>query len=398
MGFWVHVRRAALALAGWGLLCLPALADATVNSIRLGLNGETTRVVIDADQVIDAEAFTLADPYRLVIDLPEVRFGLPQSDGDAGRGLVERYRFGLFRSGVSRLVLDMEAPFQVARFFTLKPQGPYGYRLVFDLAPTDRRSFLRQANKRRREAAPDPRPRRASPLPRADAKRVVVVDAGHGGVDPGTLSAKGVPEKDVVLAIAKAVRDRLEATGRYEVVLTRDRDIFIDLRRRVAIARAANADLFISIHADALDNRSVRGATVYTLSERASDAEAAALAAKENKADVIAGIDLAEEEPEVTNILIDLAQRETMNFSASFAGLLVPQLRKRHVLRTNSHRFAGFIVLKAPDVPSILLETGYLSNAQDARLLTSPKGRANLANAVTEAVDAYFKQVALADY
>ncbi|MGF1604771.1 MAG: N-acetylmuramoyl-L-alanine amidase [Rhodothalassiaceae bacterium] len=377
----------------------PSAAALTVESLRLGLNGTTTRVVIDVDQAVQAEAFALAKPYRLVVDLPEAQWQVPAAQGGQSKGLVERYRFGQFKPGTSRLVLDMAGPFKLVRFFPLPPQGTYGHRLVFDLAPVDRATFRAELQKRRRHArAPTLSVPTSNPAPRGDRRRVIVIDPGHGGVDPGTLSSTGVPEKQVVLDIAKTIKARLEQEGAYQVVLTRDSDIFLPLRERIAVARAAGADLFLSVHADALDNGRVRGATVYTLSESASDAEAAALARKENKSDLIAGIDLGNEAPEVTNILIDLAQRETMNFSARFAGFLIPELKRRHVVRTNSHRFAGFVVLKAPDVPSILLETGYLSNVQDARLLTSAKGRDALAESVTQAINRYFQTVAAADF
>ncbi|MCH7544333.1 MAG: N-acetylmuramoyl-L-alanine amidase, partial [Proteobacteria bacterium] len=192
-------------------------------------------------------------------------------------------------------------------------------------------------------------------------------------------------------AVARAVKARLEAKGRYRVVLTRERDIFLRLRSRVETARSAGADLFISLHADALKNRKVHGAAVYTLSEVSSDKEAAELAARENKADVIAGVDLTHENPVVANILIDLAQRETMNYSAQFATLLVAQLRRTGKTLRNAHRFAGFAVLKAPDIPSVLIEMGYLSNPKEERLLRQPAYQRKLADAIARAMDRYFE-------
>jgi N-acetylmuramoyl-L-alanine amidase len=238
-------------------------------------------------------------------------------------------------------------------------------------------------------ATPRPAP---IPAPRkGDAKRTIVVDAGHGGVDPGAVGATGTHEKDVTLAMAREVRRQLEATGRYRVVMTRDDDSFVRLRDRVNKARAANADLFMSIHADSMGRGDTRGASIHTLSETASDAETAALAARENRADVIAGIDLSAENKDVATILIDLAQRETMNRSATFAGILVTELgREIQLLPTNPHRFAGFAVLKAPDIPSVLIELGYLSNRQDEMLLTRPHHRAKVAAAVVKSVNAFF--------
>jgi N-acetylmuramoyl-L-alanine amidase len=230
------------------------------------------------------------------------------------------------------------------------------------------------------------------PQTTGDQRPVVVLDAGHGGVDPGAIGRSGIYEKEITLAMADELKKQLEATGRYQVVLTRDSDIFIRLRDRIALARAAGADLFISLHADAHSTSDLRGASVYTLSEQASDAEAAALATQENKSDVIAGVDLSHENEVVTNILIDLAQRETKNLSARFAAILVDELKADTLLLRNSHRFAGFAVLKAPDVPSVLIELGYLSSDQDEAELRSAKHRAKLGAAILRAVDGFFER------
>ncbi len=219
---------------------------------------------------------------------------------------------------------------------------------------------------------------------------VVAIDPGHGGQDPGAISLGGDYEKRITLAIARALREELAALGRYKVVFTRNNDSFIRLRDRIAIARAAGADIFVSLHADTISNDAVRGLSVYTLSERASDAEAAALAERENKVDLIAGVKLAGETPEVSNILIDLIQRETMNNSARFASLLVEELQQQTTLLPRTHRFAGFAVLKAPDVPSVLVELGYLSNESDERLLLSRPHRQKLARGIARAIDRYF--------
>ncbi len=227
--------------------------------------------------------------------------------------------------------------------------------------------------------------------PRPPAKRVIALDPGHGGIDPGTIGASGTLEKNLTLDVAREIKRTLEATQRYRVVLTREDDTFIRLRDRIQVARAAAAELFVSLHADALGDAKFRGATVYTLSDKASDAEAEALAQRENKADLIAGIDLTDEAPEVTGILIDLAQRETMNLSARLAGYLVQEMAHETQLLRRSHRFAGFAVLKAPDVPSTLIELGYLSNRQDETMLNQPAYRRRLANAMLHAIDRFFQ-------
>jgi len=411
------LRLAFLALAA--ALCIgsgprPAAAgqagETVVTDLRVGQNAKTTRFVLDLSHRVEFRVFTLADPYRVVIDLPAVVWRLPARPLPEGRGLLAKLRYGLFKPGTSRVVLDMNGPAAVDKAFLLVPLGVYAYRLVLDLVPTSRAAFLKRAGRPDAWAAsltPVPaRPRpgygtsktAVSPLPlrkprRGASKPVIVIDPGHGGVDPGTTSVGGIYEKHVTLAVAREMKAQLERTGRFRVVLTRGRDIFLRLRDRVAKGRDAGARLFISIHADAIKNRRVRGLSVYTLSERASDTEAEALAEKENKADLIAGIDLTNETPEVTNILIDLAQRESMNESVRFASLLINELRRKIRVLRRSHRFAGFAVLKAPDVPSVLLEVGFLSNRKDEKALRSKKYRAKLAAAVVRAVDGYFARV-----
>jgi len=291
------------------------------------------------------------------------------------------------------------------------------YRFVLDIAPGRQslgKSLASAPAARRPPPAPEVRPaarpkvsirqpRLRFPSPTRKpylgrAKRhVVVIDPGHGGIDPGAIGQSGILEKNITLAAARAIKARLDQTGRYKVLLTRDRDMFIQLRDRVAIARDKGAKLFISLHADTIRNKNVRGLSVYTLSERASDKEAAELARRENKADLIAGIDLSGQASGVTNILIDLAQREAMNESARAAGFLVDELKRVTRLLRNSHRFAGFAVLKAPDVPSLLIEMGFLSNARDEKSLRSAKYRRRLAGAVTKAIDRFFARVEQAD-
>ncbi|MBI3445505.1 MAG: N-acetylmuramoyl-L-alanine amidase [Magnetospirillum sp.] len=223
-----------------------------------------------------------------------------------------------------------------------------------------------------------------------DGVPVIVIDPGHGGVDPGATGVSGIYEKHITLAMARELKAMLEKNGRYRVHLTRDRDVFIRLRERVAIARAQGADLFISLHADAVQSPNIRGLSVYTLSRNASDAEAQALAEKENKADLIAGIDLTHESADVAGILIDLAQRETMNRSAGFATELVDEVGQEMDVLDNTHRFAGFAVLKAPDVPAVLVEMGYLSNEAEEKMLRQPQYRARLAKTIAKAVERFF--------
>lgn len=367
----------------------------SVSSLRLGINGDTTRFVIEVKGG-DArhQVFTLADPYRVVIDLPRAEFAIPSDSGRSGKGLVSGYRFGKFEAGKSRIVLDLTAPAAVSRNFTLQPQSGFGYRIVLDLGPATRQAFLGKAGWPAEFRTAAPAPQEVTPpssaKPDKNRRQVVVIDPGHGGVDPGAQGRSGVQEKEVVLAFAKELRRQLQATGRYQVHMTRDRDEFIRLRDRVAMARRRDADLFISIHADSIRKANVRGLSVYTLSETASDKEAAALARKENRSDVIAGVDLEGESNEVTDILIDLAQRETKNYSARFAKSVIDYAGKSTRLVQRSHRFAGFRVLKAPDVPSVLIELGFLTNREDERQLTSSKWRKKVAGSFVRAIDSYF--------
>jgi N-acetylmuramoyl-L-alanine amidase len=372
-----------------------ALAQPAVTAVRIGAHPDSTRFVLDLSDNIKVNVFTLADPYRVIIDMPAVDWKAGDGgQGEAGEteGLVARYRFGLFQQGNARLVLDLRKPAAVRQAFVLPPQGAYGYRFVLDLEATDRTSFMKTVQTPPAAPAAPPAAIQSAPQKRSDSRRTVAIDAGHGGVDPGTISGDGTYEKQVTLAVALELKRQLEKTGRYNVVATRQTDIFIPLGERVEIGRRGKADLFISLHADSIANSGIRGSTVYTLSDTASDKEAAALASKENKADIIAGVDLGQQSPEVTDILIDLMRRETMNYSIEFATLLIPNLSRSVQMRDNSHRFAGFRVLKAPDVPSVLVEMGYLSNPQDTRYLNSDDGRRAIASAIAAAVDTYFQR------
>ncbi|HEY9081120.1 N-acetylmuramoyl-L-alanine amidase [Magnetovibrio sp.] len=398
---------------------LPTMpASAQVSDVRIGQHGERTRIVLDVDRSLKFEVFTLPDPYRVVVNLPEVDWKFDNQHMAENKGLLSRMRYGLFSPGTSRMVLDVKAPVNVQNSFMLKPVNGGPWRFVLDLAPTTETEFLEALAAQRAKArksldelvakvTPDsppaivlpavtpPAPQTTAALlpprkPSIPGKRIIAVDAGHGGVDPGTIGIGKTYEKNVTLALARDLRKALEATGRYKVVLTRDRDIFLRLRDRVQVARDAGAELFISIHADSVPNRKTRGLSVYTLSENASDKEAAKLAAKENKADLIAGIDLSTESREVTNILLDLAQRETMNQSARFAQELVGELRREVKLLPNTHRFAGFAVLKAPDMPSVLVEAGFLSNRQDERNLLNREYRRKMAEAMVKGIDRHF--------
>jgi N-acetylmuramoyl-L-alanine amidase len=373
---------------------LIAATRIAVTDARIGKNGDHTRLVLNVSEKVDFEVFTLADPYRIVLDLPEVAWRLAGDGQTASGGAIRGYRYGLFRAGRSRMVIDLAGPVAIANKFLLPPEGERRFRLVLDLAPTDRTTYLATAGwPKDLQSTPETEPEVAidDGGRRPNAKPIIVIDPGHGGVDPGTTGYSGSYEKDAVLALGKQLRDALARTGRYDVVMTRDTDIFLSLRARVAVARRAKADLFISLHCDSSPNSSsVRGASVYTLSERASDREADALARAENQSDIIAGVDLTNEPDIVTSILIDLAQRETKNNSARFAQLLLPELSRSGRIVEQTHKFAGFVVLKAPDVPSVLIETGYLSNKEDEEALSDARWRSEMASGIARGVDRYF--------
>jgi len=379
------------------LVTTPAYAKskATIaKDARLAGDRERTRFIADLSKKVDMHVYALGNPYRVIVDAADVSFQMPQGIGKKQRGLVSAFRYGLFAPGKSRIVLDVSGPFLIDKTFVLEPRDDQPARLVIDLIPTDEKTFLaklREEKDKRAEKAEIPLP--TAPEHSAYAKPIVVLDPGHGGVDPGASSPNGVNEKDVVLQFAERLKEKLVGTGHYEVFMTRDDDTFLPLKERVAFAQKKGAGLFLSIHADYFPAEidDARGATVYTLSERASDAEAKALAAKENFSDAIAGVELPEESDEVVaNILIDLAQRETKNRSVVFARSIVGELASKGTLHTKRLRSAGFRVLKAPDVPSVLLELGFLSNSEDEKQLTSETWRRRMADSVAEAVDGYF--------
>ncbi len=336
--------------------------------MRLGGDDKQTRLVLDLNQKVDVAAFTLADPYRVVIDLPQVVFKLPAKAGEQARGLVKAFRYGLIMQGGSRIVLDVKGPVRVEKAFALAASDGQPARLVVDLAATDRDSFMRNiALESHTVRSPAMRQTEIAPRDNGDPRPLVVIDPGHGGIDSGTKSSSGQDEKDVVLAFGLVLRDKLEKSGKYRVAMTRSDDTFVPLNERVRFARAHKASLFISIHADSIPRSEgvASGASVYTLSDHASDAEAASLADAENKSDVIAGVDLSAEPDDVANILIDLAQRETKVFSLQFARTLIGELKPTTKLHVHPIKSAGFIVLKAPDVPSVLVELGYMSTKDD---------------------------------
>jgi N-acetylmuramoyl-L-alanine amidase len=366
------------------------------SDIRVAGEETQTRLVLDLSHKIDIRAFTLANPYRVVIDMPQVTFNFPARTGDNGRGLIKAFRYGLVMPGGSRIVIDLVRPARIDKAAVLDADNGQPARLVLELAKIEREAFMRTIAVDNR--APDVarklhQPETPSGDPKfIDHRPIIVIDPGHGGIDNGTKASSGEMEKSIVFEFAVLLRDKLEKTGKYRVAMTRTDDTFVALGDRVNIARARHAALFISIHADALarGEGDAQGATVYTLSDTASDAAAARLAEDENRADMIAGLDLAAEPDDVADILIDLARRETKTFSLQFARGLIGQMRSVARLHKEPLKSAGFRVLKAPDIPSVLLELGFVSNRSDLKMLTSEAWRGRTADAMMHAVDAYF--------
>jgi N-acetylmuramoyl-L-alanine amidase len=363
------------------------------SDVRLGGDDTQTRLIVDLSRKIDVRTFTLANPYRLVMDMPQVTFQFPPKVGEAARGLIKAFRFGLVMQGGSRMVIDLARPAQVDMAFVLDPIHDQPARLVLHLTATDRETFMRSLAP---ESGAPQRSKPEAPVEtkgNGDSRPLIIIDPGHGGIDNGTRAASGEMEKTIVLEFSLLLRDKLEKTGKYRVLMTRTDDTFVALGDRVQFARARQAALFISIHADALRRREgdAQGATVYTLSERASDARAARLAEAENKADVIAGLDLSSEEKDVAGILIDLARRETKTFSVQFAQTMIGALKSAARLHQHPLKSASFVVLKAPDVPSVLVELGYVSNKADLKSLISTEWRGRTADSIVQAVDAFFR-------
>jgi N-acetylmuramoyl-L-alanine amidase len=371
-------------LAASAALLLPVLARPlaarAIAAATLVEDGETVRLTLSVGEPVAFTLFTLDNPLRLVIDLDGARWraGTPPP----GIGPVLRLRSALNRPGVTRVVLDLAAPVAVRS----AAMDASGRALVVEMAPASRAVFLREQVTAEAEPLPGP--------PRPPERPLVVLDPGHGGRDPGAIGVRGTYEKRIALAAALELRRVLEAEGRCRVAMTRTRDVFVPLAERVRFAQSRKAALFLSIHADALDDATVRGASVYTLAERASDALAERVARNENRADRFAGPSFEGVTPEVARILISLVRRETLNGSARMARHTVSALAQEVTMLPKSHRFAGFVVLKAPDVPSVLVEMGFLSSRADEALLRQPGHRRKLALAMAAAVHRYLEEAA----
>lgn len=351
---------------------------------------------------VTAEVYTLANPYRVIIDLPDLAFRLPGEAGRTGRGLIAAFRYGQFAEGKARIVMDTEGPVAIGNAAMAVGRDGTGVVLTVELKPADPAAFGGGTGAARlAETAPPPSaPAEEAAIAKRQgrSKPVIMLDPGHGGIDPGAVGFGNLLEKDLVLTVARKVRAKLAARGRYDVVMTRSTDVFVPLGKRLEMSRQHASDLFLSIHADSIDEaafaQSIKGATVYTLSERASDAEARAMAEKENASDLIAGLDVdgSEESNQVKSILIDLMKRETANFSTEFSRTLVRKMRSSVSLSRDPERAAAFKVLKQTHAPSVLVELGYVSNAEEASLMQSAPWQDKIVASITAAIEAYFEK------
>jgi N-acetylmuramoyl-L-alanine amidase len=359
--------------------------------VALISDAEGHAVVIDMSTEIRAATSVMADPMRLVLDFPRLRFHAPPAVQPEKGGAVAGLRFGAFMRGEGRVILELNQPMRAAEHRFLDLDGG-GRRLVIRLEPTDRAAFMALARPVADDIVTGSTARaqgaRSNDLP------LVFLDPGHGGIDSGATGPGGEIEKLLVLQFSLTLRDRLERGGKARVLMSRSTDVFVPLRDRVRMARQAKAQLFISLHADALpaDEGEARGATVYTLSDRATDDRAQKLAEKENRADLAAGIESKDDQDEVADILFDLARRESRAFSLQFARQLVQTLPKATRVHRNALRGAGFRVLRAPDIPSILLELGYLTTPEEAKLMMTEEWRRATADAAAEAIERFLQE------
>ena len=438
-GLSLYFGRMALAMMTWLCVMLSAmtspLAQNSVTGMRIGAvtvdESPGLRLVVETRSPLQAQLSLLADPYRLVIDMPDASWqvnGLPQR-GDLGIGLASAYRFGLPKPDTGRLVIELNQPAAPVRAFTLPPASG-GERFVVDLVNVGDTAFMVAAAALKKSpgatfAAPPadlttansptkavsqemklPKSKRAlqtnqsagaskpaidsTLVPKRKNRRwVVFIDAGHGGKDPGAIGKSGTKEKAVTLAAARDLAKQLAATGKIQPILARLGGRYLRLRERIRLARRQQADVFVSLHADSAQSGKARGISVFTLSDTASDKEAAALARKENKADLIGGPDLGAEDPDAAGELLRMFQRESMNQSSHLAAAILTQIRDMPGGDRRGHRFAGFAVLKAPDMPSVLVEMGFLSNRDDEKNLRNSDYLRKLNNRLTKAIINY---------
>jgi len=363
------------------LLAVAAHADqAQVQNLRMWQAPDETRLVFDVSEPVEHTVFTLASPHRVVVDLRGASLAKPLSQPAPEDEVLAEIRSAVRPNGDLRVVLDLKRPVR-PKSFLLKPNQSYGHRLVLDL--------LRGSG----DAGLTPERRRAAVSPTLLREVVVAIDAGHGGEDPGATGRRGTREKDVVLAIARNVAQLIKSERGMRPILVRKGDYYVGLRKRMKIARANKADLFVSIHADAFRDSRVKGASVYALSQHGATNEAARwLAERENAADLVGGVSLDDKDDLLASVLLDLSQTATIEASVDVGEEVLRGLGRVGELHKVSIQQAGFMVLKAPDIPSILIETAFISNPSEERRLRDPRHQRKVAKAILEGIRAYFRK------
>ncbi len=360
------------------LLSLAVLAEPVqIQGVRMWHSADKLRLVFDISSPVKHKMFRLANPERGVLDLSNARSGRLRPVADSSGGWLKRIRSAPRNGSDLRMVLDLSRPVSTSSFI-LKPNRKYGYRLVVDLAAAEKKAQAGAGS-------------RTAPPPRRGRDVIIAIDAGHGGDDPGAVGQNRTREKDVVLAIARKLEAIINKEPGMRAVMIRDGDYYVGLRERIRKAREHRADLFISVHADSFKNRSARGSSVFTLSEHGATSEAARwLAEKENSADLIGGVSLDDKDDVLASVLLDLSQTATIEASTTVAATVLQQLGKVNTLHKDHVEQAGFAVLKSPDIPSILVETAFISNPAEERKLKNTRHQHKLAKAILGGVRAYF--------
>ena len=352
------------------------LSAAEISGFRVWADPVKTRAVLDLDTRTPYKLFTLDNPPRVVIDLKKSELESPLELNEDHAGIIDRVRHGTPDKGTLRVVLDLASRADI-KSFMLDPVGQYGYRLVVDLFPEGR---SRNGSVKQK-----------ADIQKQDRDIVVAIDAGHGGEDPGAIGKSRTREKDVVLAIARELKKSIDARPGMRGVLTRDGDYFIPLRNRYEKARKHRADLFVSVHADAFRKRSVSGSSVFVLSRKGASSEyARLLAASENEADLVGGVTLNGKDDMLASVLLDLSQSATMEASSAVADSVFASLNRMGNMHKNHVEHANFMVLKSPDVPSILVETAFISNPSEEKRLKDPAWQRKIARTIANGVQDYF--------
>lgn len=373
------------------LIFLPAAgAQVAVECAGVSTGSDRTRVVLDTSSAISHRIFTLDAPDRVVIDIPDARLVGKLPAATAGDPTLIGLRSGVRNRGDLRVVVDVKHPVRVKSFPAPRDGG--GHRLIVELSPTSdsRRPYSGGGTTRKvSQRSPSTMVARSSRARTA----IVAIDAGHGGEDPGAIGPSGTREKDVTLAIARRLARLVDRESGMRPVLIRDRDTFIALRERIRLARQYKADLFISIHADAFNNPDAHGSSVYTLSQGGASSEAANwLANRENSADLIGGVDLASSDELLASVLLDMTQNATIEHSTDAAGAVLGYLKRVGDVHKGHVQRAGFVVLKSPDIPSILVETAFISNRNEEQRLRSSAHQDRIAKAILAGIKTYFSK------